>query len=665
MIHRNIRDLLFLLLSIAAVAFVSCTSDLSNPSNDADGEEVFDGDVLKFLVTLDHLGGASTRATPNETEARLTRIENYVDPEKFRVLVFNQDDEFLFESKTRWVKQLDPDIDHSTWSVSVPMYTYGNNYKSEYSWKWDEIRRQITSGPFKIAILANRPEVDIFPEMSDNTTSAPFDNSGPDWTVKNSAASYALGETAKENVKRIFDLHHSQYDPIYENKGAPKNNMNTQTGEVYWTENVYDFIMGKTEDGRPSLSATSSWVDFDERDNRGWNFRKTRLPDEEYPIPMYGVQEFAPLTGWKQGTMINLNRNTDKPVSLLRSVVKLELIVPRLASPKNGITYPTDVVLFYSNIYARCEPMNVWTPTDQIWEGKNGQAGLCDIDIIRGNLYQGRITTAEDYASTNQNVKAHALESFDRYQQRLAWYYGSWWQEGLWSFGDKVDSHLNKTDQFPQVFNPCIQRNVSVYVDPTYEDEKGYHYVVYTGERNVNDPSALYRLGSDGSGNPTAIYWCVIYDTEGKRSLIGDGEGAITYSFAIADYSGEFGDAANVYNVSREGRIQSVTSNGVTSIKPSNSERCAGGWSNHPTSPTYGANGTGMGEYLRRVQGYNNFDARSYSDETPYEQKDYPLPLVRNHVYTLTLASTKSATPDGIPFSVHLEEKHTRDINFK
>lgn len=708
---RLISKYLFPILLAAVCIAVSCVrEDLpegQQPGAGLPGEESYDGDVLRIAVTLDNLGGVSTKASEDINAGYLRRIENYVDPEKFRVLVFNSEDEFLFESKSRWIKQLDPAIDHSIWSVAIPLYTYGNDNAEDYQWDWEEIRSQITNGKFKIAVLANRPEVDWLPELTDNSEATQFDNSGPNWTRKNSAA--APVGLAGRDVKTVFDLHHSQYDPIYESKGKDANSKGVAYG---WGENIYKFIMGE-EKGKPTLSATSSWVEmgtkdesgryftngvndddidsFDKanqyknlsqdrywrgpgwgqnRDARGWNFRKTRLPDESYPIPMYGIQEFAPLIGWKKGTTIDLVREGDKPISLLRSVVKIELVIP-------SDYEPSDVVLFYSNIYARCEPMDVWTPTDQIWAGIDDEhKDVCEIDLINGF---GRMVTSEDFNKTTGDK----IASFHLYRQKLAWLYGSWWQDEKWVFGDHtskpngavtIDAYLERTytketERFPRVFNPCIQRNNTVYVDRTYTDAEGnYHYVVYTGERNINDPSDLADMGKDGSGNPTALYWCVIYDTEGNKSFLGDGEGSITYSFPIADYDGKYNTTpASVYNVMREGRIvqNDPTDSGTLNyfFKPSNSERCEGG-----TSPggTKGANGTGMGEYMRRVQGHVTTACRA-DDRAPgaYLPSDYPLPLVRNHWYTLNLSPGTKSGDGTLPFSVQLEERHTRDISFK
>ena len=43
-------------------------------------------------------------------------------------------------------------------------------------------------------------------------------------------------------------------------------------------------------------------------------------------------------------------------------------------------------------------------------------------------------------------------------------------------------------------------------------DEAGnWHYIVYMGEKNVNDPTNLSRMGNMDSGSPTLIYWQIAY----------------------------------------------------------------------------------------------------------------------------------------------------------
>ena len=94
----------------------------------------YEGDVLTVNFTLDNMGGATTRVIPALDD--LDKWENYIDPEKVRVLFFSCEEDgengekkdlFLFESKSRWVRQLDSNPERSLWSVSVPMYSNSND----------------------------------------------------------------------------------------------------------------------------------------------------------------------------------------------------------------------------------------------------------------------------------------------------------------------------------------------------------------------------------------------------------------------------------------------------------------------------------------------------------------------------------------------------------
>lgn len=500
----------YTILSIlfAFAALTSCIDDDLICVEDTEvPEDITNGYSLNFTVTLDKMGGTrSIEGLGNPMEA----MEDYVDLEKFRVLFFNKDDKFLFESKSRWVKRLTPTTDDYTrWFVSVPVFSYGND--AEENWKWKEIRETLTTEKFKIAILANRPEMDMAVEFDEiEQREEWFDNTGPHWGVND-----AVGGT---EVKDVFDLHHSQYDPIYTYKSYSDE-------KSYPNNPYYEFVTGKgthtgykgdtpgTYDVR-TMSSTSSWVTWDkaiETDNgEEGDKRKTgtvryfRTPDENYPIPMYGIQQFEPLTDWKEGTTYNLTRKgdvTDKPISLLRSVVKLELIIPKTTYKEMEYVY-----IIYPNIYARCEPMNVWKPTDELW-GESHNNGVCsDWDHIAA---YGPISRSTDPASTG--VK--------EYQNRMLWFYGAWRNKWLFEAGNGFDSESRfdelaaegfGEDTYPQIYNSCIQRNTAVAYDiekNNFDTDDYFRYIVYLGERNINDPSKLNALGNSSSGGPTISYW--------------------------------------------------------------------------------------------------------------------------------------------------------------
>ena len=196
-----------LLLLFACTTLTACIDDDFYDSCEEDvidiPEGIRKGYSINLTVTLDKMGG-STRAA--NIVNPLEEVENYIDPTKFRVLFFStneetNEDKFLFESRSRWVKKLDSNSSHSEWLVSVPVFTYGNDvYKingKTVEWDWERIRTALTTNKFKIAILANRPELDWYPKFDDVDVPAHwYDNSGPHWTPEDTG------------VKDVFDLHH-------------------------------------------------------------------------------------------------------------------------------------------------------------------------------------------------------------------------------------------------------------------------------------------------------------------------------------------------------------------------------------------------------------------------------------------------------------------------
>lgn len=659
------KNIIYVVLStfLAFTALTSCIDD-DLPLCDSDvPEEIRNGYSLSFIVTLDKMGGDNvTRATAPAKPAvkRLEDMENYIDPEKFRVLFFASDDggtetenidAFLFESKGRWVKKLDnDDDDHSSWFVSVPMFDYGNDV--EYNWKWDKIREYITTHKFKIAILANRPDLewnmgilkkgadgkDMSPDNPNNflTPQGWFNNSGPHWRQNNTIWG--------SNTKKIFDLHHCQYDPIYDGK-----NWDTAYPD-YKYKDVYDFISEKVTPnddddkddpnhdkhvGRPKMGATSTWVSWKNNDTDKSsinNFRYWIHPDEEHPIPMYGIQEFEPIPvdDWKQGTIFNIN---DKAVSLLRSVVKLELILPKSINPNY-------VVIFYPNIYARCEPMDIWTPTNNIWTNDILHQGQnCEwFDIIK----YGVVTDGSE--NTNNPANDNEIKiNINQYQTKMSWFYGYWKDKTDWSFGSLGRNNVraynfNRATAYPRIFNTCVQRNTAVACENNvivdYGDDN-LHYVVYCGERNINDPSNLYRMGQNGSGNPTIIYW-----------MIGVGENdqnGTSYDLPLIDYIG-------------------ISDNDLSDLITPNTDGkdVAKNWYKAPPS-----NST-MNRYERYVQGNipGYPDVEKKFDFPSGRNYPKPWPLLRNHVYRIIIdgIATRAAGDGGL--SIKSENLYSKTINF-
>ena len=652
----------------ACLALTSCIyENYPDVPDDIVGDvpkEIQNGYSLALNVTLDKMGGISaTRAANNPME----EIENYINPEKFRVLFFDHQYRFLFESKSRWVKLLSQTDDETTWFVSVPIFSYGNDVK--YEWPWEEIKKAITVGweindadiikekKFYIAILANRPTVECFPDL-DNVMSGHknFDNSGPHWFMQNSQAYDDVnkpkfddaGQKINKDVRSVFDLHHCQWDPIYTSKNAPAND----------NMGFYEIVMGvdpqpETENGVKKeflMGATSCWVDHgptltDDGEKDGFGYRYSIQPDKDYPIPMYGIQEFdaIPADNWTEGTPFNLskiptiqnggNYTTYKSISLLRSVVKLELLIPK------SYRKPKYIGLNFSNIYARCEPMDVWTPTDVLW--KDHDKG-CEWETIWKHDLIGREKTKDKVTTYKTN-----------YWERIWWFYGAWLdlnpatEKPWWNFNRDNDHGRDfgtKTQggDHPRIFNPCIQRNQTINCEKTLvEDDEFYHYIVYTGERNVNDPSNIRQIDQHG----TVIYWLFSFDGDDKNML----QNADLHCIPIADYHT---DPNPDSNPSLKYARKEFTQFKITNSKGSPAI-------DEPFEKTYEVDI--QGGYK---EGYVNDTPKPTPENVqPANYKYRPYPLLRNHVYKLTLGpATKSG--DTEISTITSQELHSESIRF-
>ena len=633
---KNIIKLFAFPLVGMGMCLTSCM-EKDIPVYDESDNSVKNGDALSFTITLDQMGGNEDLAfNPNKAD------ENYIDPDKVRLLFFDNQDRFLFESKSRWIKvsTIAAETGLYSWEVLVPFFTHANDVEDaeideNFDWDWDLIRDIMTKNSFKIAVLANRPEAEwnlgiMTKDASDRVQTDPsykplpsdtlspygwYGNHGPYWTKE---------ETLK---KTIFDLHHCQADPVYEGKNWD----NTGNG-IY--VGFYDHI-AEMHGTTPWMGASSSWVDWGDRDNvrpewTKWNsIRMAKNVSKDHPIPMYGIQEFAPITKWEEGTTFRLNRNgeetdkdgnpiIDKSISLLRSVVKVELIIPS--------TIKLDYALLgYANIYARCEPADTWDPTDEIWVDAEKHDEECE---WRSIYNYGPISTNDPNIS-GRNVFA--------YQQKLSWLYGIWLEKD-WPFtsdnsgktggGGNFDATkvvaAGTNTPYPKIFNSMIQRNNNVFIPETmrYDDGKGYtHYIAYMGERNVNDPSNLSNIVSTSNGNPTVFYWRIHVNGRLYNIPLNDNPNV---------YPGLDGDANFGYE-------RDATSGEMVPIPP-------------------GGSGNSMGEYERAVQSGSI--------------KNWP--LVRNHVYRLYLnapnyqedhATRSSGTP--IQFSARTEMKRSKTISFR
>lgn len=630
---------ILILLFICFSTLISCVDDLESCVGNEEQGEFINGYSLKLAVTLDNMGGTRRANNLNEINP-MKEWEDYIDPQKFRVLFFNDKEQFLFESKSRWIKQLAPtENGFSQWLVSIPMYSYGNDV--EYNWDWDSIRTALTTKKFRIAILANRPEQEYYPGFNNTGLDKDprwFDNTGPHWKRNHTS----WGAKEKDTIKTIMDLHHCQYDPIYHGKSY---DVDKDSDEDY-----YDFIAGdynlnslglETDDyksKRPKMGATSSWVHWGDKDNvktyKGERLdsydndypstdtvRYTILPDQKHPIPMYGIQVFDPIKNWIKGTPFNLSKITEnqtsdytfKSIALLRSVVKLELCILKSLF---GDKKPPLVTLWYSNIYSRCEPLDIWTPTEEIWKDHNNG---CEWEAI---MDYGLISSAKiNLGNTNRNS-----DTKNNYQKTVSWFYGVW-KEHQWPFLQSngapapfVDNSGGTLPDYPQIFNTCIQRNKIVIcnekgdLSDKYNDDY-WHYIVYTGERNMIDPNKLPAT----SGTNYAISWMF---KDGRYS----GQNSQYYFIPIADYE--------------------------TSTTNKEARKCFGPYSRSSDFTKSQLPGN-MNSYANTLR--NNITS----------QDEWPWPLLRNHVYRIIIGRPDNrlnrATGESV-FSIQSEESYSESL---
>lgn len=672
---------------VCGFVLISCVYDYEEMEGCETEEPAFpflDGYSINVKLTLDNMGGPDTRATSSD----LRKFENYIDPEKCRVLFFDNQDRFLFESKSRWVKQLNATTGGEQWLVSVPMYAYGNDVQEK--WRWQRIREVLMTEEdengvsFKVAILANRPTIEVYPDLEteikgeDNNNvrvATTFDNGGPHWGVEDTRFGGTLdSEGNNPNCKTIFNLHHTQEDPIYRDKGRPTQNSSAWTGD-----NFYDFIAetqtvtdatGQSKNVL-AMSSTSSWVDFgvnnaDDSPRSIWTDTKTqrraaRKADTSYPIPMYGVQNFGKIEKWIEGVPFNLsdftgaadenNEYSYKNIALLRSVVKLELIIPKKVN-NNDINVQF-LALMYSNIYARCEPMDVWTPTNELWDkglrhsdrdedndcewftvqkyARLVESGASTYPQLQGTLEnnKGKVDNPTGNESTNNTYNFYA------YRRRLSWFYGAWLEkkwpfEGVFQYnngtGEKDSAYVRKIInergvEPPHIFNPCIQRNMYVILDKEniYDfGDDNYHYVVYTGERNSIDPNVLYAIDNLDNTSPTVCYYLLAVN-------------GTLYGIPITKYEGN-----------NEARTQlNKTSTYVAS-------NYAGGVPSHTPNMSDSKTENKPNLYpIKMVQASN-----SNPDLLPWA-------LMRNHHYTIRVGSHTRAAGDGT-FELDLSS----DVNY-
>ena len=673
---------------ILLMALTACVDDkyVTYPDNNRSEvdlsdvpDEIKEGYSVTFRMSLDPMGGEqgltlSTRAE-TATEETLREIENFVDLEKLRLLFFTclddndetgKSDIFLFESKSRWVSVLGDDVTYANWQVTCPVFTYGNN--DDYD--WDKIQEILINRPFKIAVLANRPDQIRYSDFDNPDTGVEFSfpNRGPKWGLTESYAALELYDLAKthdfRNVKIAYsdnadykcvnNLHHCQWDPTYAYKNSTEKkgnqfydfilmnpdpvNMDDQTKNwmgacSYWTH----WKKSTPEEDKKYPHFTSSNIEdktkyYGEWKTDGSKFTKYNWyfwPSREQGIPMYGIQVFNPLTNWTKGTPFNISEvqvgDNDgtyvrKNIHLLRSLARIDLIIPK----NLGTVHPEKTILQYSNVFARCEPMDVATPTEKIWVDEHGG----DEYFNNTNLANSRCEWWNIYKYgpvVNSNMGTSV--SYTKFIDRMAWFYGAW--KDWWHFNkNKItvnDNQFTNAAQgmpSPRIFNTCIQRNQFAYLDDVCigaDDESAseYHFVIYTGERNINDPSSFPNMQTEKA--ELAFFTLSITPKNSTTER--------TYTILLTDYS------KNTLMTSTNANL---------------------------------ANGNNAGAFVLKNNGATVTAAYKDAMGAVTSQADWNWPIMRNHVYTFRVTSLAGNTDtDGINvLTIASEKRFTPDIEY-
>ena len=271
------------------------------------------------------------------------------------------------------------------------------------------------------------------------------------------------------------------------------------------------------------LSVTIYGIEFIESRHLYDSDRSAILPSKEYPIPMYGIQDFDPIGEyWEPGYLFNLSQynNAQKTgynyrnISLLRSLARVEVKLLKSAFPKK----PSHVFMRSMNRSARITPVDFFTPTDIIWNGFNS-ASASDIKRLQnyinaGNLNEQHIIqSTPGHAQEEKNINqfgpiyigtekdAVQTDKMNEFRATSAWAFGIWesqwgwdWNRGIGEVDNFKTYQVNETrnytgqtvPEYPRIFHPRIDR--SDYARFTeIEDPDYWHYLMYVPEKNITD----------------------------------------------------------------------------------------------------------------------------------------------------------------------------------
>ena len=237
------------------------------------------------------------------------------------------------------------------------------------------------------------------------------------------------------------------------------------------------------------------------------------MPDKENPIPMYGIQDFDPIGEyWTPGELFNLSafnglhperKYNYKWISLLRSVAKVEL---KIAKAPFNEKKPQYVYMRSMNQTARLNPIDVLTPTDQIWYG-DAEHNIAGIEQETYNI--------QAYGPMFQGRDAQIANKFEFFWNRLAWFHGIWthpivgisssaenaasgekwdWHSPITQGDTRIEISYDNSIPSPRVFNPHINRSDYTHFHYDGQDGTYWYYTLYMPEKHMTDSNKASDL---------------------------------------------------------------------------------------------------------------------------------------------------------------------------
>ena len=247
-------------------------------------------------------------------------------------------------------------------------------------------------------------------------------------------------------------------------------------------------------------------------------------------ISMYGIQDFKAVGTdvWPEGTAFDLssklptstgdeaklNEYPFRTIYLLRSVAKVEVLLPKSIFPE-----PQHMFLRTLNRFSRSAPLDVFTPTNVIWNGYSadekypeevkGASYKTDniSDVSRTHVYKDALGVDQEIEDIKKKGFTYSNEAFsseaaekEAYQNKIAWLFGIWNTEFGWDWANR-NITITGEGPYPRIFNTRINRSdyahmidggtVGVTADGGIDTngDDYYYYYAYVPEKNVTDPN--------------------------------------------------------------------------------------------------------------------------------------------------------------------------------